>query len=60
MFLCVTSSGTYEDRSSIGGGVRPPRVTEERNPEDWRASVSVRIMFVDGTDVSPNRALDAF
>ena len=40
--------------------MRPPRVTEERKPEDWSASVNVRIMFVEGTEVSPRRALDAF
>ncbi len=38
----------------------PPRVTEERKPEDWRARVRVRIMFVDGTEVRPSRALEAF
>ena len=44
----------------MGGGVRPPRVTEERKPDCWRAKESVRIMFVDGTEVRPSRALEAF
>lgn len=48
------------DSSSIGGGVRPPRVTEDRNPEDWRLSMRVRIMFEEGTEVSPRRAFEAF
>ena len=38
----------------------PPRVTEDRKPEDCRARVSVRIMFVEGTEVRPRRALEAF
>lgn len=40
--------------------MRPPRVTEERKPEAWRARVRVRIMFVWGTEVRPRRALEAF
>lgn len=40
--------------------MRPPRVTEERNPDCWSASERVRIMFVEGTEVRPSRALDAF
>lgn len=40
--------------------MRPPRVTEDRNPDCWSASVSVRIMFVEGTDVRPRRAFEAF
>lgn len=40
--------------------MRPPRVTEERNPEAWSAKVRVRIMFVWGTEVRPRRALEAF
>lgn len=40
--------------------MRPPRVTEERKPEDCSASVRVSIMFVEGTDVRPKRALEAF
>lgn len=35
-------------------------MTEERNPEDCSASVRVRIMFVEGTEVRPRRALEAF
>ncbi len=38
----------------------PPRVTEDRKPDCWRARARVRIMFVDGTEVSPRRALEAF
>lgn len=60
MFSCVTGSGTYVESESIGGGVRPPRVTEERKPDCWRARVRVRIRLVDGTEVSPRRALEAF
>lgn len=56
----MTGSGTYVERASIGGGARPPRVTEDRNPDDWSASVRVRIMFVEGTEVRPSRAFDAF
>jgi hypothetical protein len=48
------------ERESIGGGVRPPRVTDERNPDCWSARESVRIMFVEGTEVRPSRALEAF
>ena len=35
-------------------------MTEEMKPEDWRARESVRIMFVEGTEVRPRRALEAF
>jgi len=35
-------------------------VTEERKPEVWRARVRVRIMFVEGTEVRPRRAREAF
>jgi hypothetical protein len=38
----------------------PPRVTEERKPEFWSANRSVRWRLVDGTDVKPSRALEAF
>lgn len=48
------------DRVSRGGGVKPARVTEERKPLDWRASVRVRIIFEEGTEVNPRRALEAF
>jgi len=60
MFSCVTGSGTYAERESIGGGVMPPRVTEERKPDCWSARVNLRIMFVEGTEVRPRRALEAF
>lgn len=40
--------------------MRPPRVTELRKPEDWRLSMRVRIMLVEGTEVSPRRAREAF
>ena len=60
IFSCVTGSGTYEDKSSKGGGFRPARVTEERKPEVWRARVSVRIMLLEGTEVRPRRAREAF
>ncbi len=35
-------------------------MTDERKPEDCSASVRVRIMFVEGTEVRPSRALEAF
>lgn len=38
----------------------PPRVTDDKNPLDWRPSMRERIMFVEGTDVSPRRAFEAF
>lgn len=38
----------------------PARVTEDRKPADWRASVSRRIWFVEGTEVRPRRAFEAF
>lgn len=57
---CVTGSGTYEERSSIGGGVKPPRVTEERKPECCSARRRERCRLVDGTEVRPNRAFEAF
>lgn len=47
-------------RSSKGGGVTPPRVTLERKPEDWSARRSLRWRFVEGMDVRPRRALEAF
>lgn len=40
--------------------MRPPRVTELRNPEVWRERHNVRIWFVEGTDVRPRRAREAF
>ncbi len=36
----------------------PPRVTEERKPACWSARERLRIMFVEGTDVRPRRALE--
>jgi len=60
IFSCVTGSGTYDERLSRGGGANPPRVTEERKPDCWSARVRVRIMFVEGTEVRPRRALEAF
>ncbi len=44
----------------MGGGVRPPRVTEERKPAVWRESVRARSMLVEGMEVRPRRALEAF
>lgn len=44
----------------MGGGVRPPRVTEERKPECCSARRSVRWRLVAGTEVRPSRALEAF
>lgn len=38
----------------------PPRVTLERKPEDWRARRSFKCRLVEGTDVRPRRALEAF
>jgi len=43
-----------------GGGVRPARVTEDRKPADWSASERVSSWLVEGMDVRPNRALEAF
>lgn len=42
------------------GGVGPPRVTVEMKPEDWRARRRERCRFVEGMDVRPRRALEAF
>ena len=39
--------------------MRPPRVTEEMKPDCWSARESVRIMFVEGTEVRPRRAFEA-
>lgn len=71
MLDCVTGSGMYElsdmppsegsvEEECRGGGSRPPRVTEEMKPADWRARERRRMEFVDGTEVRPRRALDAF
>lgn len=60
MFSCVTGSGSYVDNASSGGGVGPPRVTEEKKPDECIASTRVKIMFDEGTDVIPSRALEAF
>jgi hypothetical protein len=49
-----------DERSSKGGGWRPERVTEERKPDVWSARVRVRIMLVEGTEVRPRRAREAF
>lgn len=38
----------------------PPRVTEERNPDCCSARRSVRWRLVEGIEVRPRRALDAF
>lgn len=43
-----------------GGGVGPPRVTEERKPECWRQRARERSWFVEGIEVRPRRALEAF
>jgi len=40
--------------------VRPPRVTVEMKPADCSARESRRIWFVEGTEVRPRRALEAF
>jgi len=40
--------------------VSPPRVTEERKPAVWRERQRVRIWFVEGTEVRPRRAREAF
>ena len=60
MFSCVTGSGTYVERESIGGGVRPPRVTEERKPDCCSARVKSEDHVRGGTEVRPRRALEAF
>ena len=38
----------------------PARVTEEMKPEVWRARVRRRSWFVEGMEVIPRRALEAF
>lgn len=35
-------------------------MTEERKPEVWSARVRVRIMLLEGTEVRPRRAREAF
>ena len=35
-------------------------MTEERKPEDWRARERVRSWLVEGMEVRPRRALEAF
>lgn len=44
----------------MGGGVKPPRVTEERKPWACMARRSRRWRLVAGTEVRPSRALEAF
>ena len=48
------------ERLSVGGGLRSPRVTEERKPDDCRARRRFRCRFVEGMEVRPRRALEAF
>ena len=38
----------------------PPRVTEEMKPERWRQSESERRSEVEGMEVRPSRAREAF
>jgi hypothetical protein len=67
-FSCVTgsisASSLFEDgwlrRRCGGGGVPPPRTTVERNPAFCSASASRRCRFVDGIDVRPSLAFEAF
>lgn len=40
--------------------MRPPRVTDERKPDCCRARRRERWRFVEGTEVRPRRALEAF
>lgn len=42
------------------GGCRPPRVTVDMKPDFCRDSASARFCFVEGMDVMPSRALEAF
>jgi len=60
MFSCVTGSGTYDERLSNGGGVRPPRVTEDRKPDVCKERDRRKCKAVEGMDVRPRRALEAF
>lgn len=42
------------------GGVGPARVTVERKPEFWSASISASARFDDGMLVRPRRAFEQF
>lgn len=60
IFACVTGSASNVESWSIGGGFNPDRVTEEMKPAAWRARESRRWRFVDGIEVRPSRAFEAF
>ena len=47
-------------RSDGGGGSGPPRTTADMKPDVCSESMSVRMRFVDGTEVRPRRAREAF
>lgn len=42
------------------GGLDPPRVTEERKPAVCSCSIRARWSLVEGTEVRPSRAFEAF
>lgn len=44
----------------MGGGVSPPRVTEETKPAFWSWRERLRSMLVEGIEVRPRRAMEAF
>jgi len=43
-----------------GGGSGPPRVTVDRKPDFWRERARARFCLVEGREVRPRRALEAF
>lgn len=64
-FARVTGSSTVLlvgmfRRSEGGGGVGPARVTEDMKPERWRDREKDRCRLVDGMEVRPSRAREAF
>jgi len=70
MFACVVLASAASDVESRAcgidvavkrrGGVGPPRVTVERKPLDCRARARDRCRFVEGIEVRPRRAFEAF
>ena len=64
-FFCVTGSsvdgwpGVFRRREG-GGGTGPPRATVDMKPEDCRQRESDRRRFVEGMEVRPRRAREAF
>lgn len=60
MFAWVTGSISKVDSLSIGGGFSPALVTDDIKPAEWRARESRRCRFVEGMEVRPSRAFEAF